>query len=100
VRRWIALLLEGTRAVVAFGGCLSRAFPVRAGVAQGSPLSPLLYVIVAQPLAAALRGLAAAGRITPIRLRRKHLVSSLCALYGLVPAYFGLSPTSLAGTLR
>ena len=38
-------------------------FRVRAGVAQGSPLSPLLYVIAAQPLAAALRGLVAAGRI-------------------------------------
>ena len=56
VRRWVGALHEGTRAVVAFGGCLSRAFRVRAGVAQGSPLSPLLYVIAAQPLAAALRG--------------------------------------------
>jgi len=68
VRRWIALLLEGTRAVVAFGGRLSRACAVRSGVAQGSPLSPLLYVIAAQPLAATLRGLVAAGRVTPIRL--------------------------------
>lgn len=68
MRRWVALLLEGTRAVVAFGGRLSRAFAVRAGVAQGSPLSPLLYVVAAQPLAAALRGLAASGAVSPIRL--------------------------------
>ena len=68
MRRWVALLLEGSRAVVSFGGCLSRPFAVRSGVAQGSPLSPLLYVAAAQPLAAALRRLVAAGRVAPIRL--------------------------------
>jgi hypothetical protein len=68
MRRWVALLLAGSRAVVSFGGCLSRPFAVRSGVAQGSPLSPLLYVAAAQPLAAALRRLVAEGRVAPIRL--------------------------------
>lgn len=66
--RWIALLLEGTRAIVSFGGVASRVFAVRSGAAQGSPLSPLLYVAAAQPLSAALRRLQAAGHIDAIRL--------------------------------
>lgn len=67
-RRWVALLMAGTRAVVAFGGRLSRPFAIRSGVAQGSPLSPLLFVAAAQPLAAAVRKLVADGRVAPIRL--------------------------------
>ncbi|KAF8059970.1 transposon TX1 protein [Scenedesmus sp. PABB004] len=45
-----------TRARVAFnGGHVSREFSVASGCAQGSPLSPLLYVLAAQPLAAMCR---------------------------------------------
>ena len=51
-RRWVSLLLQGTRGLVVFNGWTSRPFPILAGCAQGSPLSPLLYVITAQPLAA------------------------------------------------
>ena len=43
-------------------------FNVRSGAAQGSPLSPLLYVTAAQPLAAALRRLQREGIIDSIRL--------------------------------
>ena len=66
--RWLRLLLEGTQAVVSFGGCFSRMFAVRSGAAQGSPLSPLLYVTAAQPLAAALRRLQREGVIDSVRL--------------------------------
>lgn len=66
--RWLRLLLEGTQAVVSFGGCFSRMFAVRSGAAQGSPLSPLLYVTAAQPLAAALRRLQREGTIDSVRL--------------------------------
>jgi hypothetical protein len=49
--RWVRLLLEGTHGQVMFnGGHASRAFDIPSGCAQGSPLSPLLYVIAAQPL--------------------------------------------------
>jgi hypothetical protein len=68
VMRWLRLLLQGTQAVVSFGGCFSRMFAVRSGAAQGSPLSPLLYVTAAQPLAAALRKLQRDGLIDSIRL--------------------------------
>ena len=67
-RRWVSLLLEGTRGLVVFNGHTSRPFPITAGCAQGSPLSPLLYVITAQPLAAMCRKLQREGRISALLL--------------------------------
>jgi hypothetical protein len=55
--QWVRLLLAGTRACVTYNNFYSRQFDVVSGVAQGSPLSPLLYVIAAQPLASRLRQL-------------------------------------------
>ena len=43
--RWIAAFLYDRRASALEGGVLSVAFPVPGGVPQGSPLSPLLYVL-------------------------------------------------------
>jgi hypothetical protein len=63
--RWVSLLLEGTRAVVTFNGHRSRPFAVRRGCAQGSPLSPLLYVMSAQPLAAMCHQLVRLRRVQP-----------------------------------
>jgi hypothetical protein len=51
-----------------YNGVLSRSFSVASGVAQGSPLSPLLYAIAAQPLAARLRQLQREGTIDAISL--------------------------------
>ena len=68
VRRWIALLLEGTRAMARFGNSYSRLFAVDSGAAQGSPLSPLLFVAAVQPLAARLRHLQASGAVDAVRL--------------------------------
>ena len=47
--RWVRLLLRDTCARVLFNGWSSNQFVVRSGVAQGSPLSPVMYVIAAQP---------------------------------------------------
>lgn len=58
---WVQVLLAGTCAQVSLNGHYTDAFPVRRGVQQGSPLSVLLYVIAAQPLAAALRRAHAQG---------------------------------------
>jgi hypothetical protein len=55
-------------AATAFGNNYSRAIAVRSGAAQGSPVSPLLFVAAMQPLAARLRHLQAAGAIDGIRL--------------------------------
>jgi len=66
---WVRLLLAGTQGSISFnGGHRSRVFDIPSGCAQGSPLSPLLYVIAAQPLAARCRALQAAGQFSSILL--------------------------------
>ena len=67
-QRWVGLLLEGSRGQIAYNNFLSRAFSIDAGCAQGSPLSPLLYVMVAQPLAARCRQLQSQQKIAPLLL--------------------------------
>jgi exonuclease III len=67
-QRWVSLLQDGMQGRVRFNGWLSPSFPVRAGLPQGSPLSPLLYVIAAQPLAAHLRREVANGALQAISL--------------------------------
>lgn len=57
VRRWVSVFLAGSQACVAFNGWFTDTFPTAGGVGQGSPLSPLMYVVAAQPLAARARQL-------------------------------------------
>jgi hypothetical protein len=64
----VRLLLQGTCARVLYNGHHSRTFPVNRGLAQGSPLSPLLYVLIAQPLASRLRKLQQASMIRGITM--------------------------------
>jgi hypothetical protein len=67
--RWVRLLLADTRGQIVFnGGHSSRVFDIPSGCAQGSPLSPLLYIIAAQPLAAKCRQLQREGRIHSISM--------------------------------
>ena len=68
IPRWVEVLHGGTCATVAYNGWVTDAFPVRSGVFQGSPLSPILYVAASQPLAAYTRSLATQGLIRPILL--------------------------------
>ena len=67
-QRWVSLLQDGMQGRVRFNGWLSPSFAIRAGLPQGSPLSPLLYVIAAQPLAAHLRQEVARGALRAISL--------------------------------
>ena len=67
-QRWVRLMLADTKAGVLYHGYLSPWFDVLSGAAQGSPLSPMLYILAAQPVAARLRQLQASGRIDGIRL--------------------------------
>ena len=68
VSRWVGLLLRGATAGVMYHGYLSPWVQVLSGVAQGSPLSPPLYLIAAQPLAARLRQLQAQGLVDALML--------------------------------
>ena len=66
--RCVELMQTNTQAAVLFNGWRSPQFPVRAGLPQGSPLSPLLYVLAAQPLSSMLRQQAEEGLYECIRL--------------------------------
>ena len=61
-------MLHNTSATATFNGWRSTSFPERSKVQQGSPLSPLLYVIAAQPLASHLRRQSQLGVIRPITM--------------------------------
>jgi hypothetical protein len=65
---WVQLLLRGTQARVRYHGWHTPLMQLTTGLAQGSPLSPLLWVIVAQPLAARMRQLQRQGLVGAIQL--------------------------------
>ena len=54
-RNWIGLLYTDVHSAVSVNGFLTKFFPVTRGVRQGCPLSPLLYVLVMESLASAVR---------------------------------------------
>lgn len=58
---WVRLLLTDTRAVADVQGCLSQSALWHAGVRQGCPLSPLLYLFIAEALSMWLRQLQDVG---------------------------------------
>ncbi|BDA47098.1 Transposon TX1 uncharacterized 149 kDa protein [Coccomyxa sp. Obi] len=66
-QRWVRILHTGT-ARVAFNGWHTDAFPFSSGVFQGSPLSPLLFVLATQQMAAHARRRAQQQAFKPIRL--------------------------------
>lgn len=53
--QWIAALYSDPSAIVKYMGHESSSFPIAQGVCQGCPLSPLLFVIALEPLAAHMR---------------------------------------------
>ena len=54
-RSWVSLLYSSVNSAVIVNGHLTEAFPVSRGVRQGCPLSPLLYVLVAETMACRVR---------------------------------------------
>ena len=53
--RWISMMYHNPQAVVQVNGRRSRVFTIECLVQQGCPLSPLLYVLVLEPLLRRLR---------------------------------------------
>ena len=52
---WLRALYAGVGSTVCVNGHLGDVFGLHAGVRQGCPLSPLLYILYMEPLAAAIR---------------------------------------------
>ncbi|CAL5218752.1 g468 [Coccomyxa viridis] len=67
-QRWVSLMHASTSAKVAFNGWHTQRFPVHSGVFQGSPLSPLLFVLAVQPMSAHARQLATQQGLHGLRL--------------------------------
>ena len=68
VQRWVSIIHANTAVQVLYNGWRTDHFPLHSGVYQGSPLSPLLFNVAAQPLASFLRQLHAGGRLRGIAL--------------------------------
>jgi hypothetical protein len=71
--RWVQVLLAGTGAQVLVNGFRTRRIALTSGVAQGSPLSPLLFNICQQPLASYMQHLQGSAAIRGIPLPDGHL---------------------------
>jgi exonuclease III len=64
--KWVGLMLKGTQVRARYHGWLTPLMQVPTGLAQGSPLSPLLWVLAAQPLSSRLRQLQRDGELGAI----------------------------------
>ena len=63
MQRWLRLLTANGSARVVINGFTSDPFPVRGGLQQGSPLSPVLWVLQLEPLTTYLHFLTASAQL-------------------------------------
>ncbi len=67
---WIFMLYMRAKSTVMTNGFMSEMFKIKRGLRQGSPLSALLYIIQAEPLAQAIRN---AKQITGIQIANSEI---------------------------
>jgi hypothetical protein len=75
-RRWIQWIMSCVTTVrysVKFNGALLEAFSPSRGLRQGDPLSPFLFLFVADGLSALLQSEISSGGISPIKICRRAL---------------------------
>ena len=68
---WIMTCVTSVRYSVKLNGTLLDSFAPTRGLRQGDPLSPFLFLFVADGLSAILRQRVASGHITPVRVCRR-----------------------------
>ncbi|KAM0834186.1 hypothetical protein ACQ4PT_063778 [Festuca glaucescens] len=68
--RWIMLCVTTVRYSVKLNGALLEAFTPTRGLRQGDPLSPFLFLFIADGLSELLRAEVEAGGITPVKVCR------------------------------
>lgn len=64
-RRWIQVLYNSCSSVIVVNGTLTATVAVKSGVRQGCPLFPILFILVMEPLACALRPNESIKGLTP-----------------------------------
>ena len=68
--RWIMTCVSSVRYSVRFNGVLSKPFQPTRGLRQGDPLSPYLFLFVADALSIILQKEAELGRVEELRISR------------------------------
>ncbi|PNH09547.1 LINE-1 reverse transcriptase [Tetrabaena socialis] len=104
LQKWVRTLLSATQAQAQVGGRLSQPVSMAAGVRQGCPLAPLLYLFVAQALLSWLQRKGMGVRLDPTDAERMTAVQFaddgqvLLEGEGAVPAFLAAMQTFAQAT--
>ena len=108
--KWVSLIYTGVQSSVNVNGCLSPFFSLSRGVRQGCPLSPLLYVLVAEvlecniPANPCIKDLRLPGSSDPLSLISQYTDDTLlvvctdeaiCACFAVYDTYERVSGSKL-----
>ena len=94
--KWIQVLYKQPEAAVQTNGLISDYFTLGRGTRQGSPLSPLLFCLAIEPLAAAIReasdfpGVTAGGKVHKLLLYADDILLLVSDPNRSVPCFLGI----------
>lgn len=78
-REWITILLSTATSSVLVNGSRTQSFRHKAGLRQGDPLSPMLFILALEPLQRILALAEQSGLLTPVTRRGANIRVSLYA---------------------